>query len=82
MEKSMAVGSQMFEEHIAQLILDGVIDRSEGLAHADSPTNLMWRLQNNAANPSPAASAAALAQAEEDASDEAKFTEFTLDVTH
>ncbi len=82
MEKSMAVGSQMFEEHIAQLILDGVIDRSEGLAHADSPTNLMWRLQNNAANPAPAASADALAQAEEDASDEAKFTEFTLDVTH
>jgi twitching motility protein PilU len=82
MEKSMAVGSQMFEESIAQLILDGNIDRSEGLAYADSPTNLMWRLQNNASNPSPASSAAALAQAEEDANEEARFTEFTLDVTH
>lgn len=59
MEKSMAEGSQTFEEHLARLILSGKIDRAEGLAYADSPTNLMWRLQNDAAlaaaaQPSPA----------------------------
>ncbi len=46
MENSMAEGSQTFEEDIARLITDGTIERSEGLANADSPTNLMWRLQN------------------------------------
>lgn len=46
MEKSMAQGSQTFEEALAELISNGTIDRDEGLANADSPTNLMWRLQN------------------------------------
>lgn len=46
MEKSMAEGSQTFEEDLARLITNGTIDRSEGLANADSPTNLMWKLQN------------------------------------
>lgn len=46
MEKSMAQGSQTFEEDLARLISNGTIDRNEGLANADSPTNLMWRLQN------------------------------------
>lgn len=48
MEKSMAEGSQTFEEDLARLITSGTIERSEGLANADSPTNLMWKLQNNA----------------------------------
>ncbi len=47
MEKSMAEGSQTFEEHIARLILEHRIERAEGLAQADSPTNLLWRLQNH-----------------------------------
>jgi len=47
MEKSMAAGSQTFEEDIARLVLDNRVSREEGLAHADSPTNLMWRLQNH-----------------------------------
>ncbi len=73
MEKSMAEGSQSFEHDIARMIVDGVVDRKEGLANADSPTNLMWRLQNDFAKASqPAASAV-----EED---EASFTEITLDV--
>ena len=49
-EKSMAEGSQTFEQDIARLIADGTVDRKEGLAHADSPTNLMWRLQNDFAS--------------------------------
>jgi twitching motility protein PilU len=75
MEKSMAEGSQSFEHDIARLIVDGMVDRKEGLAHADSPTNLMWRMQNDFSRASQAASAPA-----ED--DEASFTEITLDVKH
>ena len=40
MEKSMAEGSQTFEQDIARLIIDGIVDSDEGLAYADSPTNL------------------------------------------
>ncbi|MBA4253570.1 MAG: type IV pili twitching motility protein PilT [Comamonadaceae bacterium] len=64
LEKSMSEESQTFESDIARLILSGKIERQEGLAYADSPTNLMWRLQNQSVqsrtqNPSdpPAASA-------------------------
>jgi twitching motility protein PilU len=48
-EKSLAEGSQTFEHDIARLINEGVVSRDEGLAHADSPTNLLWRLQNDQA---------------------------------
>ena len=46
MEKSLAEGSQTFEEDLARMITEGAITREEGLAYADSPTNLLWRLQN------------------------------------
>ena len=75
MEQSMADGSQSFEHDIARLIVEGVVDRKEGLANADSPTNLMWRLQNDF---SKAAAPAAAAEEHEEAS----FTEITLDVKH
>ena len=75
MEKSMAEGSQSFEHDIARLIVDGIVDRKEGLAHADSPTNLMWRMQNDFSN---AAKTVAAPEEEEGAS----FTEITLDVKH
>ncbi len=79
LEKSMAEGSQTFEQSLAQLIVDGRIDRKEGLAYADSPTNLMWRLQNDfdvATREGNAASQAAAA-AEDDVP---SFTEIVLDV--
>jgi len=75
MEKSIADGSQTFEGDIARLIKEGIIERKEGLANADSATNLMWRLQNDfervAAPPPP-----------EEPENEASFTEITLDVKH
>ncbi|RYF08709.1 MAG: PilT/PilU family type 4a pilus ATPase [Comamonadaceae bacterium] len=78
MEKSMAEGSQTFEEALAQLIGEGKIDRKEGMAYADSPTNLMWRLQNDFSLASKAAQAQKeAAQAEEDLP---SFTEIVLDV--
>jgi twitching motility protein PilU len=78
MEKSMAEGSQTFEQDIARLITAGIVDRKEGLANADSPTNLMWRLQNDFA-----ARVKAKTQAPaDDPDDEPTFTEITLDVNH
>ncbi|MDD3934794.1 PilT/PilU family type 4a pilus ATPase [Rhodoferax sp.] len=76
MAKSMAEGSQTFEEDIARLITTDVVDRKEGLAFADSPTNLMWRLQNDF-------SSKANAQVPvDDPDDEPSFTEITLDLNH
>lgn len=75
MEKSMAEGSQSFEADIARLIVEGIVDRKEGLAYSDSPTNLMWRLQNDFATK-------AAPQAQEEPDDEPSFTEITLDVKH
>jgi len=75
MEKSMAEGSQTFEEDIARLITEGIIDRKEGMANADSPTNLMWRLQNDF-------STRAKAAVVEEQNDEPSFTDITLDLNH
>jgi twitching motility protein PilU len=78
MEKSMAEGSLTFEEALARLIMDSKIDRKEGMAYADSPTNLMWRLQNDF---SLAANAAKAQKEARDAPDDApSFTEIVLDV--
>jgi twitching motility protein PilU len=75
MEKSMAEGSQTFEEDIARLIVEERISREEGLSQADSPTNLMWRLQNRAA-PKQQVDDRNLT----DQVDEPTFTDITLDV--
>jgi twitching motility protein PilU len=74
MEKSMAEGSQTFEQVLANMVMDGMVSREEALAYADSPTNLLWRLQNDASlrkTPAPA-------EAVED--DSPSFTEITLDL--
>jgi len=72
-EKSMAEGSQTFEQDIARLIGEGIISRDEGLMHADSPTNLLWRLQNDQTPVSRVA-------AKKEESETATFTELTYDV--
>ena len=74
MEKSLAEGSQTFEQDLARLINNGIVTRDEGLAYADSPTNLMWRLQNDMAPVS------RIAPKRDEADDKAVFTEMTLDV--
>jgi twitching motility protein PilU len=56
MEKSMAEGSQTFEQDLARLMREGKITQKEAMAYADSPTNLLWRLQNEqhqASKPAP-----------------------------
>ncbi len=73
MEKSLAEGSQTFEAALAKMINDGIITREEGLAYADSPTNLLWRLQNDSAPMS-------RQPPKPEDPDPSIFTEITLDV--
>jgi twitching motility protein PilU len=75
MEKSMAQGSQTFEQDLARLITEGVISREEALINADSPTNLLWRLQNDLTPPSRNG-----APKKQEEPDGPSFTEITLDV--
>jgi twitching motility protein PilU len=74
MEKSLAEGSQTFEQDIARLINEGIVSRDEGMAYADSPTNLLWRLQNEQAPIS------RVPPKTKDEPETASFTEFTLEV--
>jgi twitching motility protein PilU len=73
MEKSLAEGSMTFEQDIARMIDTRLVSRDEGLAHADSPTNLMWRLQNDTSTVSRAAP-------RKEESDQIAFTEFAVDI--
>ena len=77
MEQSLAEGSQSFEQDLARMITDGLVTRAEALSHADSPNNLLWRLQNDF---HAAKSSVTPAEPEDDHADSATFTEFTLDV--
>jgi twitching motility protein PilU len=80
MEKSMAEGSQTFEMDIARLIMDGSVDKKEGLAYSDSPNNLQWRLQNSSTSNDQQLGNDG--DSAEDLDDEPSFTEITLDVKH
>ena len=73
MERSLAEGSQTFEHDLARLITEGVVSREEALIHADSPTNLLWRLQNE----SEPVSRVPVSKPEPESP---SFTEITLDV--
>ncbi len=78
MEKSIAEGSQTFEQDIARLISTGIVERKEGLINADSPTNLMWRLQNDFTNHA----GDLILTAQQELDDQPTFTDITLDVGH
>lgn len=72
-EKSMAPGSQTFEQALLQLIQDDVVTQEEALANADSASNLYWLINNSQgkqAQPEP----------EEKKDEGPTFTEFTLNV--
>ena len=74
MEKSLAEGSQTFEQDLARMISQNIITRDEGLAYADSPTNLMWRMQNDMTPVS------RIVPKKEDNDEQPSFTEITIDV--
>ena len=59
MEKSLAPGSQTFEQALVRLVRSRVISREDAITNADSPTNLLWLLENDGdGNPAPAPGAA------------------------
>jgi len=75
LEKSMTPGSQTFEQDLSRLVRADIVSREEALLHADSPSNLMWRLQNDDTS----LPAGVVAEPSPD-DDEITFTEVTLDV--
>ncbi len=83
MDKSMAPGSQTFEQCFFKMIRDGVISQEEAMANADSPSNLIWLLNNTevgASTPGGTSAAAKEEAKKEEASQDggASFTEITL----
>jgi twitching motility protein PilU len=84
MDKSMAPGSQTFEQCFFKMIREGVISQEEAMANADSPSNLIWLLNNTEAVPAPGAPGGVPQVAPEAKKDEhgetggASFTEITL----
>jgi len=73
MERSLAPGSQSFEQSLYELLQRDLITRDEALGAADSKNNLMW-LINNAGKTK---SSSALDKPEQEP---ASFSEFTLHV--
>ena len=80
MEKSMAEGSQTFEDDIARMIRLDMVDQREGLVHSDSPTNLMWKLGNQAQSSIQTVDPIKDAAYEAEMGEAAQFTEIVLDV--
>ena len=52
MEKSLSPGSQTFEQTFFQMLQQGLITQEEALANSDSPTNLLWLINNTEAGSS------------------------------
>jgi len=52
MERSLAPGSQSFEQDLLRLYQEGTISLDDALSHADSPTNLSWLINNAQSAPS------------------------------
>jgi twitching motility protein PilU len=59
MERSLAPGCQTFEQALVRMVNAGRISKEEALVNADSPTSLLWMLENKAEDsPKPAPSPA------------------------
>jgi twitching motility protein PilU len=75
MEKSMAPGSQTFEQALFAMIKDGSVSEEQAMAYADSASNLYWLLTQEPADKTP--------QPDDEPVRDASgtsFTEFTLNV--
>lgn len=46
-EKSLSPGSQTFEQSLYNLYKRGVISQEEALRNSDSPSNLLWKINNS-----------------------------------
>ncbi|NMM38520.1 MAG: PilT/PilU family type 4a pilus ATPase [Glaciimonas sp.] len=72
-EQSLSPGSQTFEQTLLHMIKSGQISQEEGLSNADSPSNLLWQLNNNEQSSKLAPPEPAVGKP-----NEPTFTEFTL----
>ena len=80
-EKSTAEGSQSFDQDLARLVRAGTVTRDEAVSHADSPANLVWRLQNDVQSPLVGAGNSASEELGNDRSqDPPEIQTFTVDV--
>ena len=87
MEKSLAPGSQTFEQALVRLVRTRAITREDAISNADSPTNLLWLLENDGGEaPAPASGAAPAVlpplpgTRPERQTDGAGFSEFLLNI--
>lgn len=93
LEKSMAPGSQTFEQALFRLFMEGKITQEEAMANADSATNMLWLINQATAGEitasgggKPAAPAAEEAAKEEEkkgllsAGGGASFSDFKIDM--
>jgi twitching motility protein PilU len=78
MERSLAPGSRTFERALVDLVRARCVDRDEALAQSDSPTNLLWLLEN--VEPSPEAAPRPAEPAAARRSDGPSFSEFMLNI--
>jgi twitching motility protein PilU len=89
LEKSLAPGSQTFEQALFKLFMDGRITQDEAMANADSASNMLWLINQATAGElslSGGAGAAAPAQAAEEekkgvlsGGNGASFNDFKID---
>ncbi len=88
LEKSMAPGSQTFEQALFKLFMDGKITQEECLANADSATNMLWLINQATAGEITGQTSTEATKADEEAKKEApapspgnaSFSEFKIDM--
>ena len=90
MEQSLSPGSQTFERALVDLVRSKRVSLDEALAQADSPTNLLWLLENADLKadpidvtppiPRPGAAPAASPSGPQPGSDGPSFSDFMLNV--
>jgi twitching motility protein PilU len=86
LEKSLAPGSQTFEQALFKLFMDGKITQEEALANADSASNMLWLINQATAGELSLSGAAAPAKPAEHKKEGkssgggASFNDFKIDV--
>jgi twitching motility protein PilU len=72
LEKSLAPGSQTFEQALFKLFMEGKITQEEAMANADSATNMLWLINQATAGELSLSGGGAPAQTEPASSEEEK----------
>ncbi len=80
MEKSLAPGSQTFEQALLAMVQNGMISREDALANADSPTNLLWLLENTEKTVAAAVRPVEPSPPQRSDADGPSFSEFLLNI--